>query len=98
MITSKEELLRELRKTKASVLDELIEYKISEAVLRSLIEGAEKEENYYLGIVQKRESEIKELKKEVTKWKGQYNAKLKRDDKEVKYEEVQKSETLQEVQ
>ena len=79
MIKTKEELFKSLQKTKKSALDEIIEYKVSEALLRNLIESAEKEENYWLEVVEKKDKEIKNLKKEISYWKGQYKAKLKRD-------------------
>ena len=56
-----------------------LKYKVSEAVLRSLIESAEKEEEYWLEITKRKDKEIESLKKEVSHWKGQYKAKLKRD-------------------
>ena len=58
-------------------MTEICEY---EKRITDLEEGRRGDDEYWFEIVEKRDGKIKILKKEVSHWKGQYNAKIKRNE------------------
>ena len=80
MINTKQELIEYLKKTESSALDELIKLEIRESVIRELFKDREEDDHYWSEKLKKKEEEIKLLKKEISHWKSQYAAKIKRDE------------------
>jgi len=64
MIRTKEELFKELRKSESSELDEIIEYRISEKVIRDLIRDREEDNEYFFEKLNKINKRLENIEKQ----------------------------------
>jgi len=64
MIRTKEELFKELRKSESSELDEIIEYRISEKVIRDLIRDREEDNEYFFEKLNKVDKRLENIEKQ----------------------------------